>query len=90
MEKYIGTYHKSSPLIQNLWKKQICGFEILWQHYPPKPPKISSNLQLCADLLKSADLVDFPQIFQWTVTYMCLQKFPPNPPFADFLKSATG
>ena len=65
MEKYIGTYHKSSPFIKNLLKKQICSFEILWQNPPPvcRFSKIChwtvtymclQNSPWFADLLKSA------------------------------------
>ena len=50
MEKSIGTCYKSSPFIQNLLKKQICSFEILWQKYPP----IFSQICHSTDLLKSA------------------------------------
>ena len=114
MEKYIGTYHKSSLFIQNLLKKQICSFEILWQNYPPTSlqifsnlqlancsnhadlmksacriplHKISSNLLLSADLLKTADLVDFPKSSNGQLPTCACRNFPP---FADFLKSATG
>ena len=51
MEKYIGTYHKSSPFIKNLLKKQICSFEILWQN-PPQfadfPKSATGQLPTCA------------------------------------------
>ena len=86
MEKYIGTYHKSSPFIQNLLKKQICCFEILWQNYPPPPLQIFSNLQLAncsnhADLMKSACRITPP-------THPLLQILSNLLLTADFLKSA--
>ena len=85
METYIGTYHISSPFIQNLLKKQICGFEILWQNYPP-PLQIFSNLQLPnssnhVDLMKSACRITQP-------THPLLQILSNLLLTADFLKSA--
>ena len=47
----------------------------------------TGQLLTCA-CRNSPPICKFSKIFHWTVTYMCLQKFPP--PFADFLKSATG
>ena len=76
MEKYIGTYHKSSPFIQNLLKKQICSFAILWQNYPPM--EIFSQICHSADLLKSACRNSPPPI--WRFSQICHS--------ADLLKSA--
>ena len=63
MEKYIGTYHKSSPFLQNLLKKQICSFEILWQNYPPgmQISQIATGqLPRCA-CRNPPQLADFPK-----------------------------
>ena len=86
MEKYIGTYHKSSPFIQNVLKKQICSFEILWQNYPPPTfGDFFPNLPICrfteicmqkspppqfGDFFSNLTLCRFAEI--------CMQKFPPS------------
>ena len=93
MEKYIGTYHKSSPFIQNLLKKQICSFEILWQNYPPSM-QIFSNLPLDSYLHVLAEILPPFADFLKSATGQ-LPKLPTcacrnSPPFADFLKSTTG
>ena len=92
MEKYIGTYHKSSPFIQNLLKKQICSFEISWQN----PPQVCRFSKICHWTVPYICLQKFPlppvcrfsQICHWTIADMCLRKSPPR--FPDFLKSVTG
>ena len=47
MEKYIGTYHKSSSFIQNLLKKQICSCEILWKNNNPPGLTKKNLLESC-------------------------------------------
>ena len=80
MEKYIGTYNKSSPFIQNLLKKQICSFEILWQNYPPPGLQIFSNLPLdsCLHVLaESPHFADFlNSATHCRFTEICKQKSP--------------
>ena len=93
MEKYIGTYHKSSPFIQNLLKKQICSFEILWQNYPPPVWRFFSWICYSADLLKSVcrnpphtQCGDFfSNLLLCRFTEICMQ-YPP-PLFGDFLSN---
>ena len=89
MEKYIGTYHKSSPFIQNLLKKQICSFEISWQNSPPGL-QIFQNLPLDSYSHVLAEIhpppppvCRFSQICHCTVTYTCLQKSPQFPDFPE-------
>ena len=90
MEKYIGTYHKSSPFIQNLLKKQICSFEILWQS---NPPPVCSFSQIChwtvayMCLWKSPPPV-FPKSTTGQSPTCACRNFPPQ--LQIFLKSATG
>ena len=80
MEKYIGTYHKSSPFIQNLLKKQICSFEMSWQN-PPRFADFSKSatgqLLTCACrnstpglqiFLKSATHCRFTEILHAEIT----------------------
>ena len=58
--------------------------------YDPYEKKITQIVQIYWNLhaeLPPTRYADFLKICHWTVTYMCLQK---SPPFADFLKSATG
>ena len=83
MEKYIGTYRKSSPFIQNLLKKQTCSFEILWQNYPPHL-EIFSQICCSAVLLKSVCRISpFGDFFLKSsnlplcrFTEICMQKSP--------------
>ena len=95
MEKYIGTYHKSSPFIQNLLKKQICSFEILWQNYPPPVCRFSQIchwtftyicLQKSLPVCRSPPVCRFSKICHWTITYMCLQ-IPPLCRFSQICHS---
>ena len=91
MEKYIGTYHKSSPFIHNLLKKQICSFEILWSNYPPPWLEIFSQICCSADLLKSVCSIPpflrgeifFTNLPLCRFTEICMQ----NPPFWRFFSN---
>ena len=62
MEKYIGTYHKSSPFIQNLLKTQICTLKSCGRITPPSM-QISSNLPVDSYLHVLAEIPPSPWKF---------------------------
>ena len=81
--------HKSSPFIQNLLKKQICSFEILWPNYPPPSMQIFQNLLLDSYLHVLAEIPPIADFLKSTTGQLfklptCACRNPPWPPVCRF------